>query len=348
MMYDLSNSAFELFQFFELTPDLVCIADKNGFFKNINAAVPKLLGYTKEELFARPIASFIYPEDKAITAATRAEMLEGKPLINFQNRYIRKDGSIVWLHWTSIYIPEKELVFAIAKDVTVRKEAEQDIHEKYQKFKSLATHFKQSMEKDRKYLAIELHEELAQLASVVKMDLDWVRNSNPMLSESSMSRLEHGIKVSELLVNAIRRISYEISPNMLENLGLTETLKWLCGEFSILNGIPCKFESELEVEHLAHEIKLDLFRICQEALSNVMYHAEASNVRVVMHPADEQLYLDIVDDGKGFDFVEGTDTAGLTSIRKRVASINGQLRIDSQPGKGTVISVCIDPQRQIV
>jgi PAS domain S-box-containing protein len=275
-MTSLNSSEFEMFPFFEMTPDLVCIAGKDGFFKKINRAVIETLGYTQEELFASPIDSFIYPEDLDQTVRLRQDVLKGSPLLNFQNRYVTKDERIVWLDWTSIYFPDREIVFAIAKNVTIRKQAEKEIEGKYKKFKSLATHFKNSIEKDRKYLAVELHEELAQLASVVKMDIDWVLGNDPGLSGLSKDRIEHAMAASSLLITTIRRVSFAISPNMLDDLGLNETLKWLCKEFSLLNGIPCRFESRYDESDLNHEIRLDFFRICQEALVNIMYHAEAS------------------------------------------------------------------------
>ena len=340
-MSNLSDSEFELFSFFEMTPDLVCIASRDGFFKRINPAVMEKLGYTEKELFSRPIASFIHPDDKDLTNRERAELLKGKALLNFENRYVTKDGKIVWLEWSSVYFPDKEIVFAIAKDVTVRKEIQNEVEEKYKNIKSLAAHFKSSMEEDRKYLAAELHEELAQLVSVVKMDVDWISTNVPDLSATSKNRIEHALVVSDLLINTIRRMSFAISPTMLDDLGLNATLKWHCREFSTLNGIPCLFESAYDETCLTSEIKVDFFRICQESLINIMYHAQASNVKIRIEEIGDTITLSISDDGKGFDISQATQTSGLTSMRKRAISINGQLTIRSEPGKGTSVAVTI-------
>ncbi len=115
---------FEMFDFFEMTPVLVCIAGKDGFLKKVNPAVIDKLGYSADELYAYPFSHFIYDEDKALTNQQRAGLLTGKALINFQNRYVAKDGNIIWLEWNSIYFPEKEVVFALAKDITESKLAE--------------------------------------------------------------------------------------------------------------------------------------------------------------------------------------------------------------------------------
>lgn len=327
--------------FFEMTPDLVCIAGKDGFFKKVNKAVIDRLEYTEEELLASPIASFIHPDDKELTGARRAELLNGKSLLNFQNRYVTKNGKIIWLEWTSIYFADDEVVFAIAKDITGRKKIEIEVDEKYRKFKGLAIHFKSSIEQDRKYIANELHEELAQLVSVLKMDIEWISDNGADLPESSKARIEHALIISELLINTIRRISFSISPKMLEDLGLNATLEWHCKEFSILNGIPCQFVSAYNEDSLTHEIKMDFFRICQESLTNVMYHAQAGSVKISIEESGDKVDLIIIDDGKGFDFDRQKQRSGLIRMRERAASINGELTIQSKIGQGTRICVTV-------
>jgi PAS domain S-box-containing protein len=342
-MTDLRNSVFDLFHFFDLTPDLVCIASKDGFFRHVNPAVPACLGYSLDELMTVPISTFIHPDDKERTSRSRSNLLDGEPLVNFQNRYITKNGSIVWLHWTSIFIPEKDSVFAIAKNVTVRKQSEQQVEENFKKFKSLATHFKFSQEKDRRYLANELHEELAQLASIVSIDLNWINKNTPSLPIASKAKLEHVIAVSDHLIRSIRKLSYSLSPDMLEKLGLHETLEWLSNEFTVLHGIDCEYFSEVNIEWLSHEIKLDLFRISQEALSNVLYYAEATSVKIMIEKRDELICLSIQDNGRGVEIENRGETTAIKEIKERVASIDGKLFIKSEVGNGTTVSVCIYP-----
>jgi PAS domain S-box-containing protein len=333
------NSDLDMFSFFEMTPDLVCIAGRDGFFRRVNRAVIDKLEYSLEELFARPISSFIFPEDAMITQQTRELMLNGSALINFENRYVAKSGKIVWLHWTSFFVPDKELVFAIAKDVTHKKLVEQEMNEKYTRFKGLAYQFKNSIEKDRKYFAVELHEEIAQLASVIKMDLDSV--TNKVDNERINSRIDHASTVCELMIQTIRKMSFELSPHMLDDLGLNETLKWLCKDFSVLNQIPCEFESDDFEHQLTSEEQIDFFRVCQEALKNVMRHAQASRVNISIRALDNKIFLSIKDDGIGFDANMYAKGAGLPGMQGRIASINGHFSIESSIGKGTTISVSI-------
>ncbi len=147
--------------------------------------------------------------------------------------------------------------------------------------------------------------------------------------------------VNDILLNTISRISFSLSPNMLDDIGMDETIKWHCREFELLNGITCKFESAYNEDELSSEIKLDFFRICQEALTNVMYHAQAKHVKIRIEDAGNNILLTVQDDGKGFHVFEEESGSGLMSIRDRVMSVNGELIINSEPGKGTTLQVSI-------
>ena len=119
------NEIFDLEYFFHLSPDWLCVAGFDGYFKKINPAVSRTLGYTEGELFAKPIDSFVYPEDRSITASKRESIKKNNPLYNFENRYVTKSGEIVWLSWTSMPVKSQQLVFAIAKNITDKKKLEE-------------------------------------------------------------------------------------------------------------------------------------------------------------------------------------------------------------------------------
>lgn len=332
---------FELFTLFEMTPDLVCIAGKDGYLKKVNPAVSAKLGYTPEELYARPISSFIHPDDVELTSKVRQTLLNGKALLNFQNRYITKNGAVIWLEWTSVYVPDQEIVFAIAKDITISKIRQQETEERYQHYKTLASHFKNRAEDDRKYLAYELHEEVAQLAAVVKMNVAWVNQRVNGLPGKAKEKLEEALLMSDLLIRSIRRISFSVSPNMMNDLGFNATVQFQCREFAVLNGIPCSYRSDYHEDDLLQEEKIDFFRICQEALSNIMEHAEAKSVSVALKDLGQTISLCITDDGKGFNVNEHLSSAGLLNMKQLAVSINGEFVVESEIGKGTTVTVTI-------
>lgn len=335
----MKKEEFPMMDLFERTPDMVCIVGKPGWFKKINPAVVTTLGYTEEELFARPVAALIHPDDKEITGAKRDRLLNAEPLINFQNRYLTKSGAIVWLEWTSVYIPEKEVVFAIAKNITSRKQAEMEIEENYQKYKDLATHFKNNVEKDRKYFAGELHEEIAQLATAIKMDIEWLCFNRHEGGELPQQRIEHALTVSEVLINKVRKLSYSINPGTIAEMGLNEVLELLSEEFSSLTGIECSYESSVDDDALSYDVKLDFYRICQEALLNVMYHSQASRVKIKLEKKKHTIQLSVTDNGIGFTQEEKKQSFGLTNMHGRATSIDGELVIKSRENKGTKVMV---------
>jgi len=122
------TNQFDLEYFFELCPDLLCISGYDGYFKKINPAVSRTLGYSVEELLNTPIDQFIHPEDRELTSRKRQEMIKGATLFQFENRYLTKDGKTLWLLWTSIPAARHQLIFAIAKDITHRKKSEENLH----------------------------------------------------------------------------------------------------------------------------------------------------------------------------------------------------------------------------
>jgi PAS domain S-box-containing protein len=333
---------FGFADFFIVTPDLVWIAGKDGYLKKVNPAVCRRLGYTQEELLSKPITAFIHPADVEKTVQNRFRLFRGEVLHNFQNRYISKTGDIVWLEWTSVFIPGKEIVLGIAKDITDRKKIEQDVEEQYLKFKGLANHFKSRMEVDRKYFAYELHEELAQLLSVINMHVSWLSTQVDGMPSTTKSRIEQISAVSKLMIKTIQRLAFSISPQMLDDFGLNVTMEWLCKEFSILNGIECSFTHDYDEHDLTNEMKLDFFRICQETLDDILKHAQAGKIVVSIKDTGKNIELSIHDSGNGF--TSDLLSEELTGIRERANSINGKIGLTNMPVHGSLISLTVGKQ----
>jgi len=329
----------DLFTLFAMTPDLVCIAGKDGFFKNFNPAVPATLGYSSEELFAKSISSFIHPDDKDITGTRRKDLIRGETLLNFQNRYLTKTGQVVWLEWTSVYLPDKKVVFAIAKNISSRMQIEQEVKEQYRKLQQLTTNYKNYIEQEKKYLAKELHEQLAQLASVVKIEVNWISTNIAQPTSAVKERIDHALVMSDLLVNTLQRISFSISPGMLHDLGLVAALEWYCQEFSITSGISCSFTSDYQESALTGEVQLDFFRICQEALGNVKKYSQASEVKVNILDAGAKIVFIVADNGIGYEPGDFKQIQGMLTMYERAASINAKCIMDHEPGKGNRVVV---------
>ncbi len=330
-----------LADFFELTPDLVWLAGKDGYLKKVNRSVVEKLGYSLEELYSRPVKDFMHPDDVEITILNREKLISGEVMHNFCNRYVTKTGNIIWMEWTSLYLVEKDIILAIAKDITARKKIEKEVTDNYNKFKGLASHFKNRIEKDRKYFAYELHEELAQLVSVINMDVGWLNLNIDDLPVKVKQRVEHTSEVCKLLIKTIQRLSFSISPKMLDDFGLHNTMEWLCKEFSILNSISCDFESNCDEAKISTEIKIDIFRICQDALTEVLDYSRAGSIMIYIKEINNSIELSIFDSRNGFKPGLEKQQSGMVSITERATSINGSVTLYMLPEEGSGICILL-------
>ncbi len=139
----MEETTFNYEKLFDLSPDLLCIAGFDGYFKKVNTAVSKVLGYTVEELYSRPINDFIFPEDVDITSKARKKLTQSKALLYFDNRYVTKSGEIIWLSWTSQPSDEDQLIFAIAKDITHKKRLEAERNREFANLAKMNESYKQ-------------------------------------------------------------------------------------------------------------------------------------------------------------------------------------------------------------
>lgn len=331
------------FGLFEMTPDLVCIVNREGYFQKINPAVSATLGYSVEELMAGPVARLIHPSDRERTAANRQRLLDGIPLLNFQNRYLTKQGETVWLEWTSVYLPEKALVFDIAKNITSGKIAEMELAEKLDSLQKLNTQVKQYSEKERRQIAYALHEDVAQLAAVIKNKVEWLFTQQ--LPAQNHELLQQTIASTTQLLNKVRHISYSLSADALFVQGLHESLRDLCSEFSRSTGIECTYKGHCSEDLLSKEEGLDVYRVCQEALQNVSKHAVASNVIVKLAKNKKGVRLAVADNGVGFD-VMNTVFSGINIMKARALSIGATLKINSS-ANGTTVCLQLKAQSSV-
>lgn len=205
----------------------------------------------------------------------------------------------------------------------------------------LAAHLQHVREEERTQIAREVHDELGQLASALKMDIDWMKIRLKESGNPVSDRLEHAIHTSELLIKATRKIAHWLRPVMIDELGLNESLRWQCQQFEKKEGVACVFTEAADDTHVPGKISNEIFRICQEALSNVARHAGATMVQVVLNSTHDQLELIVSDNGKGFDPEVKTDSIGIIDMHERVHAINASIEINSEADQGTMIRIAV-------
>lgn len=228
---------------------------------------------------------------------------------------------------------------ALRKTLDDLKISEEALTEKNSELKKLSAYLHHIREDERKRIAREVHDELGQLASAVKIDLDWLDTRMPQPEEPAKKRIQHATETTKLLLGSIRKIASGLRPSILDDFGLNAAIQWQCDEFTKLTGIPCHTSFGFADGQLSGTLKTELFRMVQESLTNVMRHAAAKKVTIHTTEDNQHLYLTIQDDGKGFNASLSTQTFGLLGLRERAQSLKGSLTINSKPGKGTTVYI---------
>ncbi|MEW6514049.1 MAG: histidine kinase [Pseudomonadota bacterium] len=224
---------------------------------------------------------------------------------------------------------------------TVLQQHKQRLEESEVRLRELAAFLQTVREEERTRIARELHDELGQALTALRFDLGWLRGKcggAQGLGSQAAERVGAALGVVEHSIVSLRRISEDLRPAMLDSLGLAAAIEHHVSQFTQRTGIPCHLRMNREEFDLAGNLATTVFRIVQEALTNVARHADASKVEVVIDEMDDGIRLSVTDNGRGFAAPTGKKTFGVLGMRERAAILGGSLDIDSQPGTGTRIT----------
>lgn len=318
----------------------VVLIQTDGTVLECNQAAVDLFGYSQEDLFGKPCDILFENKDGEFSA----RLLERSKMGFFAGELvgIRKNGQHFPCEISSAIFQDlagNENAFFMVADISGRKISEQKILEAKDQLQKLSEHLKNTREDERKLISREVHDQLGQLGSAIKIELDWLSINELTFSEKGKVHLQNALAVVKILIQTTRQLAASLRPVMLDELGLIESLKWQCAEFKKMSGVECIFESTCDDSGLSLSLRTELFRICQEALTNVMRHAQASLVNVRLLQEEDYMLMEVVDNGKGFDASWDSGHLGLIGIRERIYSVNGEFLIDSTPGKGTKLIV---------
>ncbi|MEQ1677311.1 MAG: sensor histidine kinase, partial [Chitinophagaceae bacterium] len=237
-------------------------------------------------------------------------------------------------------------LMGVGIDFTERVKAQEQIKETTRKLRQLTAHLQSIREEERKRIGREIHDELGQQLTAIKMDVSWIDKKLPADAGLVKSKLKNIIGLLDGSNQSLRRILSELRPGMLDERGLIEAIEWLGRQFTENTGVLVEFKStETEIK-LPEPLAICIFRVYQEALTNVMRYAGASKVRTSFSFKDDIIRVTIDDDGHGFDpaVIQSKQTFGILGMKERVASLNGMLKLESTPGKGTRIAIHIPYQ----
>jgi signal transduction histidine kinase len=240
----------------------------------------------------------------------------------------------------------REANVRLENEVAERKKAEDALRRSQEELRDLASHLESIREQERTDIAREIHDELGQALTALKMDVHWVGQRVGDGQAALSAKLAAMSKMVEGTVHAVRRISSQLRPKLLDDLGLSAAMEWQAREFEQRSGVRCGIRSEPDDIVLDSARSTTLFRIFQETLTNVARHAGASRVDVVLRDFAGTLEMRIADDGRGIrpeQVMEGR-SLGIVGMRERVRALGGRLEITGRPGQGTIVHVAIPAQ----
>jgi two-component system sensor histidine kinase UhpB len=320
-----------------------------GFILESNKAASSLFGYTEEEFKKLDRNKLLDFSDPALLNGIKKRDETGHA--SGECIGIKKGGEKFYCEISSVIFKDingEDLACSMLADISARKNAEQMLMDTNEELKKLSNHLKDVREHERKYISREIHDQLGQLASALKIEIDWLNINLLNPDEKTRSRIEHALSIIKVMISSTRKMAAALRPSIIDELGLNESLKWQCNEFQKLNGIECHFTEDVDDTNMPIEIRTELFRICQESLTNVMRHANASKVEVSVKDTGNNIQLTISDNGKGFNTRNKSNHLGLIGIRERALSVKGESTISSKPGEGTTISILLPKTKKAI
>ena len=322
--------------------DAILSIDEAGRIVMYNRAAEITFGWKAADVMGQPLERLIPERFRAghaghiqhfsATGVTSRRKGEGVVLWG-----LRADGSEFPMDASISQIDtgSGRLFSVILRDVTERVRARQDLAR-------FATEASAIREQEKSRVARELHDELAQSLTALKMDTIWLQHRLASADEAILGKINGMLALLDESVAATRRIAADLRPLVLDDLGLVPAIEWLVQSFTQRHGVPCELSLDESIE-LGEPHATAIFRIVQESLANVAKHAGASQAWVTVQRAPDGFLIDVRDNGCGFDTdaVRPPQSLGLIGLRERAQLLQGSVSLTSQPGRGTQVRACI-------
>jgi PAS domain S-box-containing protein len=338
-------------ELYENVPAGIYRKSEDGRILMANPTLLQMLGYDSfEELASKNLkrSEFVMGRE----GGTLSLLQKGSQLRELESSWYKKDGSIVNVIESVRAISDKNGNFlyyeGTVTDITERKKAEMKLEESREHLRRLTAHLQHYREEERAIVAREIHDEFAQLLTGIAIDISWLKRRIPAIvdqpgAEAVLDKIE---KLSVLIDNAfqsVKKICAKLRPKILDDLGIDAAVMWQIDAVRAQTDINFEFKSFVGDFMPDPKISIAIFRIFQEALTNILRHAEAKNVVVTLEKNGGFIVLGVEDDGKGIaeSSMFGVEAMGLLGMRERVYELNGDLRIKGAPGVGTSIKVQI-------
>jgi PAS domain S-box-containing protein len=320
----------------------------DGMILEANRQFHDMLGHTGSQLSGKSWFRLVHREDGK-KAQEQLQAFPGRASDNpvREYRFLLNGGGVRWGRVAFSRIPGKDghrgLVAGIIEDVTELHKSMEDLLKYQEELRSLASYLQTAREQERVRIAREIHDELGQMLTALKMDVSLLEGQVSEAVPSAQAKLDSMKAALDSTISTVKRIVKELRPNLLDHFGLVAAIEVHLKEFSRRTGIECRAVLRTDGAALDRELSISIFRVCQEALTNIARHAHASRARVRLTEDSGLLCLTVADNGRGIAPREISDTSslGLIGIRERVRPLGGEFRIRGFRGRGTVLSVKI-------
>ncbi|MBT9505126.1 response regulator [Rhodoferax sp.] len=333
----------------EFAPDAFILIDSQGAIVRINAQTEDLFGYRRDELIGLPVETLMPKRLRSIHAQHRQDyMARQHRMLTAGVPCLRKDGTefIGEISLSPLETDHGNLLMAVVRDVTARQQAAQELADSRQHLRALAAQNEAAREGERKHIAREVHDELGQVLTALRMDISLLGLRFGALDPALAAKVLSMKGLADRAIEGVRNVARNLRPSALD-MGFLAAIEWLCAEFSERTGVPCLINTTEHGVELDEARAVVVFRIVQESLTNIARYANASQVNVHIARSSDALCVEVADNGQGFHVPEvtGKKSFGLLGMRERALALGGRLDIRSAPGQGTLVnlSIPLDP-----
>jgi len=313
-----------------------------GDFIEVNDVACSRLGYTKEEFLKLSPSALVHPPYLEIFNRN-LEKLKERTHVIYELVHKAKDKRLIPVEISShLFTYEgKPTVLSIARDITTRKRTEEKLKRTSMRLRNLASHLQSVREEERANIAREIHDELGQVLTVMKIRITLLSNKLRDDQKELKERIESVSAMIDDTVEKVQRITSKLRPDILDELGLIPAIEWQAEEFKKVTGINYSLSLMQDEISIDEEKSTAIFRIFQEALTNVMRHSSATKVNISIQKKEKNLILKIKDNGKGIkpEQIKDPRSLGLIGMKERAMIFGGEVTIEGMPGSGTEVIV---------
>ena len=324
--------------------DPIFVKDDQSRLLLVNDAFCTIFGLSRDKIIGKTLAEEVTEKQREqFLRIDKQVITDGQDNVTEELLTVRNGPTLTISTRKTRYIDEngKRFLIGLIYDITDRKKAIAEIEQSREELRLLADHLQTIREEERAHIAREVHDELSQQLTALKMDVSWIRKKILPEEVPLQKKLEAMISLIDDTMTKVRFIGNSLRSFILDDFGLVDALEFQSSEFEKQHSIHCHFNSPIRELDIDKNVALGIFRIYQETLTNIARHSQAINVTTHLKRRNEHLLLTIHDNGKGFDpeEIKNKKTLGFVGMKERAFMMSSKINIETKKGKGTTITL---------